>query len=229
MSTHTTVSVALRALLSPVALALPLALSLAACDGIDDQDAPAGDEVDAADVETITELKDAAHPPVTGEAVAEPEFADDEAIEEDDADAAKFESFAISDATHPSKACFLYSQKASLSLVDQWGTTYGNVALHTNCAAAFARTTITNSNVYNWQHRHQVMIQYWNSAQGVWTTWQAKDSGWTSTPGWTTIETTPTNFAIGTYVRACGKIEGTLAVGATPYNCTAFFQISSST
>lgn len=226
MRTHTTAPVALRTLLSPFALALPLALGLAACDGIDDLDAAA--ELDAEFVEPSTELADAEHPPITGEAVRAPEFVDDEIIDETDA-AAQQRPLALSDALHPSAACFFYSQKASLNLVDQYGTLHGNVALNTNCANAYARTTITNSNVYNWQHRLQVQLQYWNANQGVWTVWQPLDSGWTSTPGWKTIETTPTNFAIGTYVRACGKSEGTLNGGATPYACTAYFQISSST
>lgn len=227
MRTATITSISMRTLLSSVALALPLALALTACDGVDDLDARDGEEVDPEEVEPITELKDAVHPPVTGQAVAEPEFIEE--LAEDEAPAhAQSDSFPLSNGIHPTAACFFYTQKASLNLADSWGTVYGNVTLNTNCAAAYARTTITNGNVTAAQHLSEVRIEYWNSAQGVWTVWQAKSSSWV-TNALTTIETTPTNFAIGTYVRACGHLAGGLLLGDTGYKCTPYFQISSST
>ena len=212
MHLRTTASISLRTLLCAGAVAL----GLSACDGVDDQDALAIDEVEADD-----EL--AADP----EPAFAPEFAaaDDE-LDEAAEDPATFEELPVADDIDPSASClFGYGQVvASVILKDQWNVTYGDVRLYTGnwgCQEAYSLTTVTNSNVWNWQHRMVSLLQY-RTTGGVWVNAAPQsDSGWTSLPGWRSIQTPAVYLAKGTPVRACGFIEGTLNVGTTPFWCTA--------
>lgn len=201
--------VSLRALLAPAALAL----SLAACDGIDDQDALAAED-ELAEDELVS-------------ASAAPKVADDVAEE---AGAAPAGPFDITNANHPSAGCYFYSTKTSLALYDAQGV-HGDVTLHTNCGNVYARTTVDDWHVTAANHRIMVRLEYWSGNLGVWLGWQTKDN-WSTSKTFGFRETDPTTLPVGTYVRACGTIEGgTLLVSSQTYpgNCTPYFQLSAST
>ena len=212
MRLHTTASISMRTLL----LTGAVALGLTACDGVDDQDALAVDEVEADD-EVAADPEPAYAPEFTA--------ADDE-LDEQEEEPESFESLPVTDDIDPSASCFFgYGQVgASVILKDQWNVTYGDVKLFTGnwgCQEAYARTTVTTPDVWSWQHRMVSLLQY-RTTGGVWVNAAPQsDSGWTSLPGWRSIETTPTYFAKGTPVRACGFIEGSLNGGTTPFWCTA--------
>lgn len=213
----------LRVLLSSAAFVLPLALCLSACDGVDDPGAPADD----AEAARAPDDQDYVDPPLSDVEVAAPEFVDEEL------EAPGFEHAAARDLTtpvDPSALCLWYSERASLNLYSYGNKLYGNVKLFSNCNYAYARTTVTDSNVAYWPRLVRTSMQYWNGS--TWVTWGPVGGSWTSLPG-TVWETTPTTFATGTYVRACGQIEGSSPsvadLDSTNYYCTSSWVISSST
>lgn len=195
MNLHDSPFISLRALLTPFALALPLALSLAACDGVDDQDAPNSEEL----------------------------IADDES--EDDAEAQlEVPELDIADDVTPSATCSSYvSIAGTVLLKDPFGTTYGNVQLHTGaagCHEAFAKTTVTDANVAVFSRRIFTKLQYRSPLNGTWIDSTDNDSGWTSSASVQSVQSTSVPFPAGQQVRACGFIEGGIAGDTTPLRCT---------
>lgn len=202
--------------LARVALAAPLALSLAACDGVDDQDAPAVEEL-ALDDEDPAEADDAL-------AIA----GDDDEYDDEDADGGLAPAPGLGDLEdkqRETKLCWWYSQKAVANLNSYSSGTLGNVELQTNCNDAYARVNITNSSTAYFQNGIKVALEYWNSATGTWVSWGAKHD---YTSQRSSSSTATTSFATGTYVRACGFIESASPLDYTPYTCTPYFAISSS-
>lgn len=196
--------------LARVALALPLALSLSACDGVDDQDAPA--EQLALDDEDPIEADDDL-------AIAD--------LEDEDADAGLAPVPGLDDFkdnVRETQLCWWYSQKAVANLNGYSYGTLGNIELQTNCNNAYARVNITNSNTAYFQNGIKVELQYW-STNGTWVSWGTKHD-YTSMRN--ASSTATTSFATGTYVRACGFIESASPLDYTPFTCTPYFAISSS-
>ncbi len=195
MLLHNSPFISLRALLTPFALALPLALSLAACDGVDDQDAPNDEEL----------------------------VADDEA--EDDAEGQfMVPALDIADDVTPSAACSSYVNIAGTVLLkDPFGTTYGNVQLHTGaagCREAFAKTTVTDVYVADYSRRVVTKLQWRSTLGGAWIDSASNDSGWTSSASVQSVQSTPVLFPASQQVRACGFIEGGILGETTTLRCT---------
>lgn len=199
-----------------LALSAALALSLTACDGVDDQDAPADEDLALEDEEPVE---------------ADPELAiagDDDESDDEDAQGAPAPAAGLGDLKdHPreSKLCLWYSQKAVANLNSYSSGTLGNVELQTNCNNAYARVNITNSSTAYYQNGIRVSLEYWNSSSGTWVGWGNK-LDYTSQRN--VSSTATTYFATGTYVRACGYIESAIPLDYTPYTCTPYFAISSS-
>lgn len=201
-----------------LALSAALALSLTACDGVDDQDAPADEDL-ALDDENPVEADPAL-------AIA----SDDDESDDEDEDASGAPAPApglgdLKDHQRESKLCLWYSQKAVANLNSYSSGTLGNVELQTNCNNAYARVNITNSSTAYYQNGIRVSLEYWNSSNGTWVGWGNK-LDYTSQRN--VSSTATTYFATGTYVRACGYIESAIPLDYTPYTCTPYFAISSS-
>lgn len=198
-------------ILSSFCIALPLALSLGACDGVDDQDAPAAEDL-ALDDEDAAELDELALADADDEDAAPTPHASVDDVKDEDRETA---------------LCLWHSQKAYLNLSGVFYGVLGNVELQTNCNSAFARVNITNSSTGTYENGIKVELQYWNAASSVAVPWGTKHTYASNRFNLSTLTTT---FATGTWVRACGQIDSAIPLDSTPspVSCTAWFAISSS-
>lgn len=225
MPTRTLSLLSLRTLLSPAALALPLAMSLAACDGVEDEDQGAFAEVIADDDDEPARSED------------EPEIeAEDIADADADADAESYQPGApieLSDSPKPTAWCAAGTSVptgGSVTLKDSNNVTYGVVKIVTGnwgCTDSYAVTEITNGNVSNFSREHRIRVdhQYWTTG-GYWASvTPLLDTGYTTLSSLYSLTTPQYGLAATTYVRACGRIESAWYLGDTLWVCTPAFKL----